>query len=94
MLLHALQDDYNLNALADTKRGTESLTFMNFVYMTDPQGNRLTDPQGNYLVGIELQENVYAMTLQSKQDDLSLVALPFSHVLHAGQTDESVVANG
>ena len=53
MLLHALQDDYNLNALADTKRGTESLTFMNFVYMTDPQGNRLTDPQGNYLVGMK-----------------------------------------
>jgi hypothetical protein len=72
MLLHALADDFNLNANADTERG-EGVYLTFTAYLSDTVGNRLTDPAGNYLTAqvVELQ---YPQILHTLPDDFHLNA--------------------
>lgn len=72
MELHALADDFNLNALGDTERSGGTTIYIP-AYLTDPSGNRLTDPSGNYLIG-NYEELVYPQVLHAIQDDFSLRA--------------------
>lgn len=72
MLLHALQDDFNLTALADTDRSAGS-SFIFPYYLTDTAGNRLTDTAGNYLVGY-FSDTLYPQTLHALPDDFNLNA--------------------
>ena len=72
MLLHALPDDFKLNALDDVERSTGT-DFFELVYLTDELGNRLTDESGNYLVGY-LSSTVYPQILHALPDDFRLRA--------------------
>lgn len=72
MVLHALADDWNLNANGDTERGSVVLAQFGY-YLTDPQGNRLTDPSGNYLVGYQ-SVSYYPQILHALPDDFNLNA--------------------
>lgn len=68
--LHALPDDFNLNALDDTPRGEAA--FLSFTYtLTAPNGDILTDTLGNHLTGIELVE-VFPQILNALPDDFNL----------------------
>lgn len=72
MMLHAIQDDFKLNALGDTEKsaGTQ---FVFLYYLTDTAGNKLTDTAGNYLVGY-LREEIRLQVLHAIQDDFRLNA--------------------
>lgn len=70
--LHALADDWKLNALADTPRSS-GLTLNFPAYLTDESGNRLTDQSGNYLIGY-YSDTVYPQVLHANQDDFKLRA--------------------
>jgi len=70
--LHALQDDWTLNADADTDRSTGSVFYFSY-NLTDPSGNKLKDPLGNYLVGLQ-SSTMYPQFLHALPDDFSLNA--------------------
>ena len=72
LTLHALPDDWNLNALYDTPRSTGG-SFPFLYYLTDTAGNKLTDTAGNYLVAYNL-ETLYPQILHSIPDDFTLNA--------------------
>lgn len=70
--LHAMADDWSLNALADTER-SDGLSANFLYYLTDELGNYLTDESGNRLVGYEA-ETVYPQMLHALPDDFVLNA--------------------
>jgi hypothetical protein len=71
--LHAIQDDFALNAYPDFKRDI-SPTTMIFVYdLVDASGNNLIDVDGNQLVTVESQ-SLYLQSLHTIQDDFALNA--------------------
>jgi hypothetical protein len=72
MILHALPDDWNLNANRDSvERGAYLVDIAFPYYLTDPAGDRLTDPAGNYLIGYELQ-SFAPQVLHALPDDFNL----------------------
>lgn len=89
--LNALQDDWNLNAPADTRREVYLVPVYDRQYLTDPSGNRLTDPDGNYLVGIFLTNLAFPMIVNAAQEDLNLNAPEFSMELNAPYFDDTMV---
>lgn len=72
MTLHAIQDDFNLRADADTERGS-NVAFPYSYYLTDPSGNYLTDPSGNRLIAY-YNDLISPQQLHSVQDDFKLHA--------------------
>lgn len=72
MLLHALPDDFKLNARDDTARSTGT-EFLELVYLVDELGNNLTDESGNFLVGY-FSSTVYPQILHALPDDFRLRA--------------------
>jgi hypothetical protein len=68
--LHALPDDFLLNANGDAPRGAAvGLTFT--VYLTDENGNYLTDELGHRLIG-DLTEFISPIQLTTLPDDFNL----------------------
>lgn len=72
--LHALPDDFQLNANADTERGTDVHTVtLGPYYLVDELGNYLVDELGNRLIAYDT-ENVYPQILHTLPDDFQLNA--------------------
>lgn len=68
--LHAIQDDWNLRADADTER-SEGMDFAFDYYLTDTAGNYLTDTAGNRLIARANVES-FPQILHAIQDDWNL----------------------
>jgi hypothetical protein len=68
--LHALPDDWKLNALWDTERSSNFTAFYRD-YLVDGSGNYLTDESGNRLVAVYSQ-TISPQKLNALPDDWKL----------------------
>ena len=72
--LSAIQDDFNLNANADTPRGDAvSMTFGPY-FLVDEAGNFLVDEAGNFLIAYDTVDNLSSQKLRANPDDFQLNA--------------------
>lgn len=74
MQLHALADDWALNAPEFLEKDTEFVFTAGPFYLTDELGNKLTDELGNYLIAYN-ETNVFPLMLHAAPDDWSLTDL-------------------
>lgn len=73
MLLHTMQDDFELNANGDTERG-EAIDYLSGAYnLIDRSGNLLVDRSGNYLC-FNQTDNIRPQIIHAIQDDFILNA--------------------
>lgn len=69
--LHAVEDDFILNANEDIERG--STVILSQFFFVDQAGNFLVDQAGNFLIGYGY-ETVVAQILHAGADDFKLNA--------------------
>lgn len=74
MILHTVQDDFNLTANGDTERGTTAVAVVTTGYfLVDELGNFLVDEAGNFLVGSN-ETSQYPQIIHADPDDFQLNA--------------------